>query len=882
MNPSSLIFLTLLGCCGVCRAEEIRLSNDWKVKGLPATAFQISGKTVEMRPESCGAAQAVQIIKGPFKSGELLRFSADVETTGVTDEKGNKALRPYDLNLSPRNVCLALAQIDAQGRTLSVCGSARLLGSENTRLELETSVQENVETVELRLMATLVTGKVRCRNMAFEKMPAPPLQNIPEAKILTNRLGRCFWQIDGKTRPLVMYFGNNQFNRDDRILEEMEKAVGAGVPVLSFNLYLPAMASDTELLKIIERFMKPFPDAYFMPRVWLGPGEAYQNSFPEEMMKYAGGRIGGYASASSEHWKKFTDHNLRELVKLIRRSPYAKQFAGLKLTYHQTGEWIYWEPQSSAGYDEPTRRDFARWLENKYGKKYENITVPTEEERNTGTLGEFRDPKTRQREIDFSLFYNTANADNIIRFARTVKEATENKSLVAAFYGYLFELAWNENWPQQAGHLGLEKLCRSPYIDIIGAPYSYNPIGRGFGLPVDLHGPFDGINRYGKVAMIEEDTFTHLALNPKAGDGWDPAIAPGYASRTADMTQTVAVLRRDLGVAAARNQMLLWQNLFSEGRFNDRQIWDMYKPYLAWMQQSAETAPPFQPQVAVLADPENITLLKNKAYGITERWLYQNRFPLNRVDASIGYYLQSDLDKLPGSVRCIVMLNPFRITAEQKTVLKERFMRDGKMIIFCYMPDIYDDSGVTPDGTGFCGINLELKPGPIIPESRANGKISPDSRGAHFGGKQFGMQKEQPCAPFLKVTDSDAVVFANYTATGEASCALKEMNGWTSVYLGSPGLPPGLWRELFRKADCHLYLDDKTFSQDFEKPDFIQADGKFLMIQSACGGTKTIHLPARAAKVYRFDDSAPQLIAEDCDEFRADLKPGIPAFFLCE
>jgi|GEM_PF-1724478 len=895
MKSHMLTFLTLLAGYSVCYAQEIRLSSDWKPSGLPPAAFKTSGRTVEMTPENCGSAQAVQIIKGRFAAGELLRFSADVETTGITDEKGNKALRPYDLNLSPRNVCLALAQIDAQGRTLSICGSSRLLGTENTKLDLEAAVQENVETVELRLMATLVTGKVRYRNMAFEKAPTVPLQDVPEAKILTNSLGRCFWQFDGKTQPLAMYFGNNQFNRDDRILEEMEKAVAVGVPVLSFNLYLPAMVSNTEQLKIIERFMKKFPDAYFMPRVWLGPGAAYQKIFPEEMMKYADGRAGSCASASSEHWKEFTDHNLRELVKLIRRSPYARQFIGLKLTYQQTGEWIYWEPQSSAGYDKSTQQEFIRWLKEKYTSleninaawsqalnSFDEIRVPSEQDRDTGTLGEFRDPKTRQREIDFSLFYNTANADNIIRFARTVKEATENKSLTAAFYGYLFELAWSEGWPQQAGHLGLEKLCRSPYIDIIGAPYSYNPIGRGFGLPVDLHGPFDGINRYGKVAMIEEDTFTHLALNPKAGDGWDPAIAPGYASRTTNMTQTIAVLRRDLGVAAGRNQMLLWQNLFSEGRFNDQQIWDMYKPYLTWMQQSAETAQPFQPQVAVLADPENITLLKNKAYGITERWLYQNRFPLNRVDTSIGYYLQSDLDKLPDSVRCVVLLNPFRITAEQKAVLQERFMRDGKMIIFCYMPNIYDDSGLAPSGTDFCGMSLELKPGPILPESRANGKISPDSRGARFGGRQFGLQKEQSCAPFLKVTDSDAEVFAQYTATGEPSCAQKEMNGWTSVYLGSPGLPPELWRELFKKAGCHLYLDDKDFSQDFEKPDFIQVNGNFLMIQSASGGTKTIHLPVRAAKVCRFDDSVPQLVAEDCDDFRADFQPGIPAFFICE
>jgi hypothetical protein len=859
--------LSVLAACAACRAGDIPLSKDWKLPG-----GQIDSRpTIQLNPIKCaGDTMATQRIKGPFAAGTLLRFSADVELSGVKDDKGKEALQPFDLNMHPRNVCLALAQIDAQGRALSVCGSARLLGTGKTRLELEAPVLQDVDTIELRLLATLVTGNISYRNMQLEDLPAPPLQEVPKAKILTNKNGNCFWQIDGKTRPLAMYFGNNQFNRDDRILAEMEKAVGAGVPVLSFNLYLPSMVSNSEQLKLIERFMKPFPNAYFIPRVWLGPGEAYQKSFPEEMMKYADGHTGSYASASSEYWKNFTDNNLRELVKLIRRSPYAKQFAGLKLTYQQTGEWIYWDPHLSAGYDEPTRQGFIRWLKNKYGADHDfsNVRVPSEEERNTGAFGEFRDPKTQQQIIDFSLFYNTAPADNIIRFARTVKEATENRSLTATFYGYLFELAWDENWPQQAGHLGLEKLYNSPYIDIIGAPYSYNSIGRGFGLPVDLHGPFDGINRHGKIAMIEEDTFTHLAEEvPEVAKGY----APGYASRTTNMTETLAVLRRDLGVAVAHNQLVVWQNLFSEGRFNDQKIWDMYKPYLAWMQQRTETALPFQPQVAVLASAENITLLKNKAYGITERWLYQNRFPLNRVDVSIGYYLQSDLGNLPDSIRCVILLNPYRITDGQKTVLQERFMRDGKMIVFCDMPNVYDDSGFNPDGTDFCGIHLALHRNSILPESKTGD-------GTVFGDRQFGHQKNQPVELYLSVKDREATPLARYSATREISCAVKEMHNWISVFLGTPGLPPELWRDLFKKAGCHLYLNN-GISSDFNKPDFIQNGGDFLMIQSATDNERKINLPQTVRAVYRLDGPDPEPVSENCDAFRARFQPGIPAFF---
>ena len=832
-NPLLISFL--IGT-GILHAE---VSNAWK---LPPEGRQ-TGYSVELQPGKCAPNQlATQRIRGPFNAGALLRFSANVKLKNVRDEKGQDALKPFDLNLHPRNVCLTIAQIDAQGRTLCAPGSERLLGTKTAHLEMETAIQQDVEEIELRLLATFVTGEVTFKNIQFEKIDPQPKQDLPEAKVIKNALGACEWVIDGERQPLGMYFGNNQFNRDDRILEEMEKATKAGVPVLSFNLYLPCMVSNDETLNVIERFMKPFPDAYFIPRVWLGPGREWQQSFPEELMKYSNGQIGTYASPCSEHWKNFTDHNLRELIHLIQRSPYAKQCAGFKLTYYQTGEWIFWDPHRAAGFDEPTRQAFGK-------------PIPTEEERNAASNGVFRDPKTQQRVIEFSKFYNTVNSDNIIRFARTVKEASNNRCLTATFYGYLFELAWHSTWLQQGGHLGLEKLYRSPFIDIIGGPYSYNAIGRGFGLPVDLHGPFDGANAYNKIAMIEEDTFTHLAEEvPEVVKGY----APGYASRTTNMDETLAVLRRDLGLATARNQLIVWQNLFSEGRFNHPQIWDMYKPYLNWMKQ--RQAPAFTPEIAVLADPAAITQLKTDAYGITERWLYQNRFFLNRVDATVGYFHTSELEHLSDSTRCIILLTPWNLTKKQNALLKQRFMKKDRMIIFC---------GTTAQGH----IKLEKQIEPILPRSKLED-------GTVFGDRQFGHQPKTLLSPTFAVADRKARAFAHYTATGNPSCAIKKMRGWTAAFLGSPGLPVAQWRELFKKADCHLYLSDSDFSTDFEKPDFVQASDDFLMVQSATGGKKTIRLPKTVEAISRFDAARPTLIETYCDTFHVELEAGVPAFFI--
>ncbi len=90
--------------------------------------------------------------------------------------------------------------------------------------------------------------------------------------------------------------------------------------------------------------------------------------------------------------------------------------------------------------------------------------------------------------------------------AKTIKEKTGGHSLVGYFYGYLFEHAWNDVWPQQGGHLGLSKLLDSPYIDFYGCSYSYNMFNRKFGLSADFISPHDSALLNGKTVFLEEET----------------------------------------------------------------------------------------------------------------------------------------------------------------------------------------------------------------------------------------------------------------------------------------------------------------------------------------------------------------------------------------
>ncbi|AKJ64734.1 beta-galactosidase [Kiritimatiella glycovorans] len=694
------------------------------------------------------------------------------------------------------------------------------------------------------------------------------------------------------SQPFRIYFGNNQFDKDEIILEEMHKARDAGVRVLSVNVGLPEATSPEKIRATLDYFFEPFPEALILLRVWLGPSETWHKKHPEERFTYADGSTTKMASPASEVWRKYAHRNVRELLDIIADSPYADRFIGLIPLYYLTGEWQMWHPEKSGGYSAPMTRAFRAWARETYGsigkvnkvwgtelESFREIEVPSRDERYEGEFGIFRNPATQQKVIDFTVFMNNLIPDVMGEMAATIKDATAERSLVGYFFGYLFEHAWTGNWPQQIGHLGTSRLLACPDVDFFGSAYSYNMYNRRFGFPMDVHGPRSSGPLHGKAVFLEEDTFTHLAEEPDKS-----LAAPGYPQRTTHMEETMAVLKRNMGLMIAQNEFPHWQNLLSDGRFNDKRIWNWYDKVHDLIER-ASLNPAYEPSVAVVLDEKSYTWQRVPARAVYGRWVYETRMALSRTDAALGWYLQSDLDRIPESVRCVILLTPYHLDPAEKNALRRRWMKDGRMIVFCYLPDLFR-AGKAPSLTKFTGIGLELHRDEIDPESRlVQGTLMEEGYDPRLGeatdlsynwnepGAKLG-----PVSPWLHVEDEEAEVFARYIDEELPSCAMKEMDGWTSVYLGTSRLTPRIWRELFRRAGCHLYLDE--VSDKWMKPDFIQASPPFLMVQSFRGGRKTVYLPHRASVVGEWRDGETRVLGRDTDRVDLDLRPGHPAYIL--
>ncbi len=102
---------------------------------------------------------------------------------------------------------------------------------------------------------------------------------------------------------------------------------------------------------------------------------------------------------------------------------------------------------------------------------------------------------------DFISDFNIRMMDEL---SEVVKRATNFKSLVMNFYGYLFELG-----DSKTGHNSLYKLLKSPYVDILCSPIGY--LDRIEGGYMSYMSPVDSVLKAGKLWFVEDDTKTCLA-----------------------------------------------------------------------------------------------------------------------------------------------------------------------------------------------------------------------------------------------------------------------------------------------------------------------------------------------------------------------------------
>lgn len=284
-------------------------------------------------------------------------------------------------------------------------------------------------------------------------------------------------------------------------------------------------------------------------------------------------------SFSSQKWQQDAGEALVRLIRHIENGPYADRILAYHITYGACGESMPWGRQDGkfGDYGISNQRAFWEWGLQRYGTPDRlrqvwgegccktNAVPPADRRERSDRI--LRLGKEDTICVDYDRFTSEMNAGAIERFGRLVKEETGGKisggtvtggKAVGVFYGYYLHMAR----AAYAGHLAIDQLLRSPYIDFFAAPKSYYRSTPGE--PGGEMCPAQSINRK-KLWLDESDNRTHLCT------------ALGEQHRAAqNFSETRTVLWREFAKNIAHGSGFWWMDL-GGGWYDDPQIMDEIK-----------------------------------------------------------------------------------------------------------------------------------------------------------------------------------------------------------------------------------------------------------------------------------------------------------------
>lgn len=628
------------------------------------------------------------------------------------------------------------------------------------------------------------------------------------------------------------------------------------------------------------RILAVVPHARLLPRIYIDAPAWWCRENPQELMVLDDGstsfattpfalpRAGEFASLASHKWRDDMQRALRTIIGHVEQSDYAEHVIGYQLSGQKTEEWYHWTMNCDrlGDYSPAMQEAFRRWLREKYGEdaalqaawreaavSLDTAQIPSYAARIGDRSRTFRDVRTETPVIDFHTFWSDVMADTIDQFAKTVKEVTGGSKVVGAFYAYTFEFA---ELGEDAGHLALGRLLRSPHIDFLMAPSSYfdrNLPGKPY-----FRAPVQSLVLHHKMCWNDFDQvsfkyFDKLRDNPNLKT-WEYQMG---LTRTPE--EFVWMNVREIGMTLSSGAQTAHFDIHG-GYYEDPLILDGVKRLERTRQASLAEDRSSAAEILVLVDERSSHFVHFRNPADMPGTFLTNL--LSAQLAQMGFVapydaaLLSDLESLDTDrYRLVLMLNAFCLDASQRRLIADRLQTRNKTIVWLYAPGYFDETSGSPDHVEqLTGIR-------IVPGDSSGGNAT-----VQWSVKCDGLAATEPLLaadPWL-VADSRATALATRADDpAKVVAARRRMNDWTSVYSATAPLAAPLLKHLASEAGVHIYDQDPSH--------LLFANRSYLMLAgNRDGGAATVRLP-RAATVS--DALSQETVAADAREFTLQLRP---------
>lgn len=593
------------------------------------------------------------------------------------------------------------------------------------------------------------------------------------------------------------------------------------------NVYFKTGLDITFARKQLRGIIDACPDCCVMFRLHVNPPRWWIEEHPSELVAYADAEtlknryLGVHESFMSDDlknvsrisfasdvWRDEFKEVIKKFITLVGECEESRALVAVQVANGIYGENHYWAsmhhmPDVGAVMTEY----FRKWLKKKYGtvedlrKAYndENIDFdkinPAGKERDVVDRGIFRDPEKHRAIADYFECQHELTANNIVAFAKVVKDASGGKLLAGAFYGYYFSLFGKA---AAGGHLAEEIVLNSKYVDFMCAPQAYGKINREIGGPALSRGIIESVRLHGKVWLDERDQPTHYGTH-------DPGMI-AYPKPESIYNNRAHVLQSFIRGAG------MW--FYDFGRYCSAGWWDDPE----CMKENAElkklTDEMFEREYDAPADA--LLVFDTKVFLHTAATpekdpftdTITNVFVVNayKSGAAVECVYLSDIERVDLSrFKAVVFVNCFDIGGKTLDYIENTVKKKCENVVFFTYPAYTDGKALTPDmPSKICNMDMEERERQLVPEIVWKGAFG---KGNDFDISELYLHRKSyhfGSAPMLEVTDGKAKTIAEYK-DGATAAAVREDGGCRIWFFAVPPLLPEQISELLSECGCHIY-----------------------------------------------------------------------------
>jgi beta-galactosidase len=370
----------------------------------------------------------------------------------------------------------------------------------------------------------------------------------------------------------------------------------------------------------VKKILDACPDAYIFPRVNMTLPLWWDRENPDEMCD-TGFRDEKRVCFSSKKWREETKRLLKEFVSHVEEMPYKNHIIGYQLAGGNTEEWMPFDGKGSIG--KRSREAFKE-----YAAK-NNI---------------------EENEQEYYAYLSYAVASSICEFTAYVKELTDNRLVMGAFYGYTFELV-----KRSACHHALQLILDSKSVDFICSPVSYDAIR----VPMRDHAnmtPIDSLKLHGKLYFVENDTRTDLTGPPNDLPHYSGAIWKGP-----ERSITLEIIKMHFSRALCHGHAFWWFDMWG-GWYKAPEYMNLMANVKKVVGESATKPLQSNARVAVFVDETAYRQIPDEN-EVSQNVCYLIRRELGKMSAPYDVYLITDFEKVKDKYKAIIFLAPARTKA---------------------------------------------------------------------------------------------------------------------------------------------------------------------------------------------------------------------------